>query len=70
VSINDREDLIQLGSAEAVIVRKLNGFKPELARHSFSANLNMGRFVAVQAVEIEAEAWGRRCNSTAIGTLK
>jgi hypothetical protein len=41
-----------------MIVRKLNGFKPELTRHPFAADVNVQRFVAVEAVEIDA-VWAR-----------
>jgi hypothetical protein len=58
VSVNDGTDPIQLASVETMIVRKLNGFKPELTRHPFAADVNVQRFVAVEAVEIDA-VWAR-----------
>jgi hypothetical protein len=52
-SFYDRTNLIQFARAEAVIRRKLHGFQPKLARHSFTASMNMSRLVAVEAIKIE-----------------
>jgi len=54
VSVNDRMDLIQLASAEPVIVPKLYGFDPEFAGPPFTANMDVRRFIAIEAVEVEA----------------
>jgi hypothetical protein len=51
--INDGTDQIQLSSAETLILGELNGLKPELARLALSADMNVRRFIAIDAVEIE-----------------
>ena len=41
-----------------MIVGEFNRIEPEFAGHSFPANVNMWRFIAIEAVEIEA-VWSR-----------
>lgn len=62
MSVNDRTDLIQLASAEPVIVRKVFGFEPELAGHSFTANMDVWRLIAIEAVEVKAVRTGNALN--------
>jgi hypothetical protein len=52
--INDRTDQIQLASAEALILSELRGLNPELACPALPADMNVRRFIAFNAVEIEA----------------
>jgi hypothetical protein len=53
IPFNDVTNPIQVASVEAVIVRRLNAFKPELARQSFMTDMNVRGFIAIEAVEIE-----------------
>src|SRR2546426_12136004 len=63
VCLNHRSNLVKLSSRETMILSQRNRLNPELTDHSFSSDVDVRRFVAVEAVKVEPMRTGDVFNS-------